>query len=209
MSRFLTGMVLVTVLVGCSKPSASTPAETPKPVGDPSKSDPKATPKPPEATEEDAVKFVEKLGGTVKRDDTKPGKPVVKVELWESELTDAGLKELAPLTQLTSLSIGGTKITDAGLKELAHFSDLTTLSLRETAVTDVGLKELANLKKLSELGLNETKITDVGLKELANIKTLRDLTLPSTFRNPSPGKTALEAALPNCHILVSLGKGLK
>ena len=35
-------------------------------------------------------------------------------------MTDAGLKELAPLKQLTALDLSGTQVTDAGLKELAR-----------------------------------------------------------------------------------------
>ena len=33
-------------------------------------------------------------------------------------MTDAGLKELAPLKNLTSLNLSDTKVTDAGVKEL-------------------------------------------------------------------------------------------
>ena len=33
-------------------------------------------------------------------------------------MTDAGLKELKDLKQLTTLSLGGPKVTDAGVKEL-------------------------------------------------------------------------------------------
>ncbi len=33
-------------------------------------------------------------------------------------MTDAGLKELKELKQLTSLNLNGTQVTDAGLKEL-------------------------------------------------------------------------------------------
>jgi hypothetical protein len=34
-------------------------------------------------------------------------------------VTDAGLKELAPLKNLTYLNLGSTQVTNAGLKELA------------------------------------------------------------------------------------------
>ena len=33
-------------------------------------------------------------------------------------VTDAGLKELAKLTNLATLHLGGTKVTDVGVKEL-------------------------------------------------------------------------------------------
>src|SRR5437870_5175232 len=69
------------------------------------------------ADEASAVKAVEKLGGKVTRDDKLPGKPVIGVNLGGlvtgKELTDAGLKELKDLKQLTSLDISVTKVTDA------------------------------------------------------------------------------------------------
>ena len=68
--------------------------------------------------EDKAVAFVEKLGGEVTRDKKAPGKPVIAVTLSGTEVTDAGLKELAALKNLTTLHLGHTQVTDAGLKEL-------------------------------------------------------------------------------------------
>jgi hypothetical protein len=68
--------------------------------------------------EDKAVQFVEKLGGRVTRDNKASGKPVVAVNLGGTKVTDAGLKELAPLKNLTELYLTGTKVTDAGVKEL-------------------------------------------------------------------------------------------
>jgi internalin A len=68
--------------------------------------------------EDKAVKFVERLGGKVIRDGKQPGKPVIGVDLIGTMMTDAGLKELATLTNLTVLHLGGTKATDAEVKEL-------------------------------------------------------------------------------------------
>ena len=68
--------------------------------------------------EDKAVAFVEKLGGTVVRDEKAPGKPVVTVNLGGKRVTDTGLKELAALKALTTVNLIGTKVTDAGVKEL-------------------------------------------------------------------------------------------
>jgi internalin A len=92
--------------------------------------------------EDKAVSLVEKLGGKATRDEKAPGKPVVKVNLRGTQVTDAGLKELAALKNLTTLDLNLTQVTDAGLKELATLKNLTTLELVYTKVTDVGLKEL-------------------------------------------------------------------
>ena len=44
-------------------------------------------------------------------------------------MTDAGLKELAALKNLTTLNLSETRVTGAGLKELAALKNLTTLYL--------------------------------------------------------------------------------
>ena len=60
-------------------------------------------------------------------------------------------------------------MTDAGLKELAPLTNLTELLLRSTNITDAGLKELAPLKKLNNLYLNGTKVTEAGIKGLNKV----------------------------------------
>src|SRR5262249_42074159 len=79
------------------------------------------------ADEAATLKMIEKLGGSVMRDDKLPGKPVVWVDLR------------------------GTKITDAGLKELKELKNLQKVVLFRTAITDTGLKELKELKNLREV----------------------------------------------------------
>src|SRR5678816_1311944 len=83
--------------------------------------------------EDKAVKFVEKLGGQVVRDEKLPGKPVSEVHL------------------------NGTKVTDAGLKELAGLPDLIAVFLYDTGVSDVGLKGIPELKQLTHLDLRNTR----------------------------------------------------
>ncbi|MFM8273475.1 MAG: hypothetical protein ACKODX_14270 [Gemmata sp.] len=50
----------------------------------------------------------------------RPTKPedVTTLNLNLTQVTDAGLKELAPLKNLTTLYLSGSKVTDAGVKEL-------------------------------------------------------------------------------------------
>jgi len=114
----------------------------------------------------DERQTVEKLGGKVTRDEKAEGKPVIRVRLGGTQVTDAGLKELAALKNLQELDLAGTKVTDAGLKELAALKTLQTLYLDNTKVTDAGLKELAPLKNLQTLYLGNTQVTDAGKAEL-------------------------------------------
>src|SRR5262249_23814159 len=118
------------------------------------------------ADEAAAVKMVEKLGGNVVRDQRVAGEPVVAVDLYDTQITDAGLRELKELNSLQELDLGRTAVTDIGLKELKGLKSLQRLSLFNTKVTDAGLKELKELKGLQRLGLYNTKVTDMGVKEL-------------------------------------------
>ena len=96
-----------------------------------------------------AVAAVERLGGTVTRDEERPGKPVVEVHLGFSQAADADLKELAALKRLQVLALSFTPVTDAGLKELAALPGLRKLYLNDTGVTDAGMKEVARLRRLA------------------------------------------------------------
>ena len=78
-------------------------------------------------------------------------KNLTHLNLTWTELTDAGLKELATMESLTSLSMSGIrKPTGNGLKKL----------------TDAGVKELAALKNLTHLGLLGAEVTDDGIEKL-------------------------------------------
>jgi|GEM_PF-2408056 len=65
-----------------------------------------------------AVSFVKSLGGKVFRDDNSPLTPVTRIDLAGTKVTDAGLKELAFLTNLELLDLSNTQVTDAGIEEL-------------------------------------------------------------------------------------------
>jgi hypothetical protein len=64
------------------------------------------------------------------------------LDLSNTEVTDAGLGELARLSGLQALSLSWTKVTDAGLGELARLSGLQALSLWRTSVTSAGVAKL-------------------------------------------------------------------
>ena len=55
---------------------------------------------------------------------------------------------------------------DAGLKQLAGLKALQTLSLSNTSVTDEGLKSLSGLKALKSLDLIGTSVTEDGVAKL-------------------------------------------
>jgi len=151
-----------------------------------------------------AVEAVKKFGGAVSRDEKAPGKPIVGVDFAGTELTDKWLKEvagaLAALKDLKWLDLYQTEVTDAGLKELAGLKGLQKLRLSATGVTDAGLKHLKELKELRELNLAATKVSDKGVKELAGLKTLRWLSLLGSDVTDK-GFEELKRALPECKVL--------
>src|SRR4051812_8305489 len=79
------------------------------------------------ADEAEVAKRIEKLGGTVLRDEQQPGNPVVGVDLTGASATDADLKDFNEFKQLTALTLTATKVTDSGLKELKKIKQLTDL----------------------------------------------------------------------------------
>ena len=140
---FLMMAAVLVVLVGCSKdtPETSQAVEAEPQVAS------KPTPVSPADEKLIADPFVEKA---VRESLEKP----------EGEITEADL------AKVPYLNLSNTKITDAGLKEMAKFKNLKILDLSSTQITDAGLKELAKLQNLGILELYSTKITGVGVAEL-------------------------------------------
>ena len=90
---------------------------------------------------------------------------------------------------------------DSGLKELAALTSLTTLSLSDTQVTDAGLKELTTLKNLTAASrLYRTQIPDASEKELAKLQNLTALDLRLQQRSRTREVKDLQKELPKCEI---------
>lgn len=73
------------------------------------------------------------------------------------------------------LDLGGTKVTDAGVKKLAALENLSRLHLEQTATTDASADALAGLKQLEYLNLYGTKVTDATLNKLQSLPSLKRL----------------------------------
>ena len=123
---------------------------------------------PPEPTVEQLNKAREdyaKVGATYRAVTDPLTKRVAHSFVFAPRTRDADLKNLPNPPFPFTLNLSSTKVTDAGLKELKDLKNLTTLYL-PAAVTDAGLKELKDLKNLTLLDLFDTSVTDAGLKEL-------------------------------------------
>ena len=121
----------------------------------------------PTPTQAEAIAAIEKLGGSVRVDLKKPGKPVIAVSFYRTN---------------TKVS----KVTDAGLVHLKGLTELQTLQLANTKVTDAGLVHLKGLTKLQKLELYNTKVTDAGLMHLNGLTNLKSWA-SATPKSPTPG----------------------
>ena len=130
--------------------------------------------------QEKAIAALVKRGGHVFQDETQPDRPVISVDLDETEIDDAGLSNLKGLTRLQLLSIDGTRITDIGLANLKGLTSLTDLSLDNTEIGDAGLAQLDGLKNLQKLSLDRTRVSDDGLRHLKGMKRLENLSFAGT-----------------------------
>ena len=95
------------------------------------------------------------------------------------QVTDAGLKELAPPQEpLTTLDLDqhagdGRGAEGTRRTQKPHHTQLGL----HTQVTDAGLKELAASRTSPHYTWANTQVTDAGLKELAALKNLTTLNL--------------------------------
>lgn len=110
-----------------------------------------------------------------------------------------GASRPSKLEEVLSFDLSGTQVTGAGLRELAGLKSLNVLRLAETRVTDAGLKEVAALSELQWLVLARTDVTDDGLKHLAGLQKLRILDLSYTNCTPAAIK-GFQKSLPNCQV---------
>ena len=103
-----------------------------------------------------------------------------KLNLRDTQITDAGLEHLRSLPALQILDLSETAITDEGLKIVAAYPRLTNLALQRTRVSDAGVLHLQPLRNLACLDLGNTSITDESLKTVRKFKMLYFLNLAGT-----------------------------
>lgn len=146
------------------------------------------------------IERIKKAGGTVALDATRPGDPIVEIDLHRTRITDADLDCLTGRTNLRKLNLHSTGITDAGLGRLQGLMALQTLYLNDTPITDAGLLHLRGLQKLAELGLNQTRVSDQGLEQLKGLHGLKQLSLVGA-RVTAAGLQEFKRAVPNVRVV--------
>jgi hypothetical protein len=124
--------------------------------------------------EERAIAAIKKLGGSVTRDSKLPGNPVIEVDLFRKETTDADLAHLKALPELRRLDLMGhcedskyNHLTNAGLKHLRDLHKLEHLNVSwHPGITDASIEHLEKLSNLKAVDLGETSVTEKGFKRL-------------------------------------------
>jgi internalin A len=146
-----------------------------------------ATPQPDDGpiskAEKEAEDYVTKFGGFVSRDvsHNSKGQPVFAISIDGKDVSKFELKKLALFPKLHRLTFSGTKNTDAVLKQLPDLPNITLVSLEASDVTDTGLIPVVALPKLKELDLMRAeKLTPKGFQVLATSKTLEELIATET-----------------------------
>jgi len=115
------------------------------------------------AAVEAAVAAIEKLGGEVVSEYTK-----LRSQTWLEEQFDdpGGVHDPVGVLKVERVNLVDTEVTDAGLEHLKGLKSLLILYLGSTEVTDAGLEHLKGLTSLKELWLINTDITDEGVEKL-------------------------------------------
>ncbi len=131
-----------------------------------------------QARQSPAVTKIKLFGAKVECKESDPGRPVVAIDLAESDrFGDSYVPLLDAFPTLERLDLSKTRITDAGAKRLPQLPALTELNLSDTDITDVSLADLRKFKSLRRLDLDGTQITDAGIRELGNLQTLTELNM--------------------------------
>lgn len=101
--------------------------------------------------------------------------------LNKPDFTDTDFGLLLPLkAQIARLDIGNTQVTDAIFKKLATLPNLTILKLDNTAVTGKNIESLQSLEHLTSINLTASQFEEPYLEALSDFKKLKKVYLYKT-----------------------------
>jgi hypothetical protein len=105
---------------------------------------------------------------------------VTRLEVRDTAVTDAGLRNVGALSDLTRLTLMHTAVTGTGFAYLRGLP-LGQVSLEGSPIDDAGLAAFADLSELETLDLSETRVTGPGLANLEKLPRLRWLNLSNSL----------------------------
>jgi hypothetical protein len=127
---------------------------------------------------------------------------IVSLTVASSELTDAGVAEIAKLKNIESLYLSACgKITDTGLSHLAKLPNISFLWFTANPlISDEGMKSIGQMKNLRSLSLfGCTKISNAGALQLSQLKRLEFAFFGMTGVNEA-GIQELRELMPKCKL---------
>jgi internalin A len=127
--------------------------------------------------ESEAIAWIEKHGGKIRREGGRKDGPVVRVVFGNEKTSEDTLLYLSAFPQLRSLIISGSDIGDDDLEFLEPLKHLSKLQILSGKIAGFGLAHLASLEHLTALQISSKKFTDSGLIHIKKLKKLRSLVL--------------------------------
>ena len=132
---------------------------------------------------------------------------LVKLDLSESIVGNAGLAHLKKLPKLADLNLWAARVGDEGMPHLAEMKGLKRLNLdhvrypaENIELTDAGVKQLSGLTNLEFLHLGKTQVGDEGLAAIEGLKNLNLLIITFCPNISDQAFEQLCQALPNTTI---------
>jgi hypothetical protein len=127
------------------------------------------------------------------------------IRLDQTPTSDADLEPLDGLEdRLVRINLSDTSLTDAGLARLCRFERLEQLRVMSPDVTDAGLAHLKDLPHLRHLHLIGAPVSDAGLEHLHALSGLESLYLDG-IRASDAAIARLIEALPKVHVHIDGG----
>jgi hypothetical protein len=127
------------------------------------------------------------------------------IRLDHATVGDDDLGQLDGLeNKLLRINLSQTSLTDAGLARLCRFERLEQLRVMSPGVTDAGLAPLKDIQHLRHLHLIGAPLGDAGLEHLHALSGLESLYLDG-IRASDAAITRLIEALPKVHVHIDGG----
>lgn len=124
------------------------------------------------------------------------------LDFGKTQFHDEDLACLAKLTRLRELYVFTQRgVSDAGIANLAGLTSLEHLGIGGPNLTNRSLSYLANMKKLDYLWIGDGDFTDGGLRHLEGLRGLRRLEITSKNAFSREALDRLRKKLPNLQVL--------
>jgi len=131
-------------------------------------------------SEQDALKLVERVGGSLTRDAKAPDQPIVEVRLALTAATDSDFRCLSDLRHVRWLGMRYADVSDRALEQLRGWKSLEYLDCGFTRVSGHGLKYLHPECPLKVLDFCGDVFDPLALRLLEGRQTLESLVLMFT-----------------------------